>query len=378
MQILPEWAPGIHPLIIHFPIVLITLAIALDLLSIIKRIDHIKQWVSILYVLGTVGVIASFFSGRYAADSLTIPEGYYEVYPAISNHANVAFYTVLFFIVYAIIRTLMFRFSKDKNRSLSVLMFFFGLIGFFLVMQTADKGAELVYRYGMGTQILSKLNMTEKAIHPKNGLIQKKNGSWEWIMNNNAAVVLDSQFTLIKGNNNNLNLEDEGEQLAITVSDNETYFYIYDQGFSDIALMAEINLDAFNGRFSLVHHVTGNTQFDFLDVDGKEIRLGRSTDGKTMLFDQALISTKGWFSLKAIGTKGHFRGYVNDELVLHGHGKDLPSGQTGFIFSGKGKILLKNIKTESIDSATNIKDDSIEASEIQSQEQNEDHGNHDH
>ncbi|MCF6353182.1 MAG: hypothetical protein L3J06_09250, partial [Cyclobacteriaceae bacterium] len=70
MKLLPDWTPGIHPLIIHFPIALLSLAVGLTVLAIFYNPQWITKSTLGLYVLGTLGALASYISGKDAADSI--------------------------------------------------------------------------------------------------------------------------------------------------------------------------------------------------------------------------------------------------------------------------------------------------------------------
>ena len=146
MDILPEWAPNVHPLIIHFPIAVLSIAVLFDFIFQIWD----RSWLSInclsIYILGTVSALAAFLTGQYAADNVNMPM---QAELTVSNHSDMAKYTLLFFSLYSIIRAI-YWWKLKPNPIFKVSFFILALLGLFLLFQTADLGGKLVYKYGVG------------------------------------------------------------------------------------------------------------------------------------------------------------------------------------------------------------------------------------
>ena len=47
--------------------------------------------------------------------------------------------------------------------------------------------------------------------------------------------------------------------------------------------------------------------------------------------------------MKLITDGSHFRGYINNKLILHGHGDEPEPGSIGILFSGKGNVSIRMI-----------------------------------
>ncbi|WP_422008012.1 DUF2231 domain-containing protein [Roseivirga pacifica] len=149
MDILPEWAPNIHPMIIHFPIVLWLVAVFFDLFFLIKPNEWLRKTTMIMYVLGALAAFAAYLSGDQAIDMVSVPmQG--EV--SAGKHSDWGHYTLYYFATYAAIRILLFWKNWDKKKWVVILMFLLGATGVGLVAKTADMGGKLVYKYGVGTK----------------------------------------------------------------------------------------------------------------------------------------------------------------------------------------------------------------------------------
>jgi len=149
MELLPEWAPGIHPLIIHFPIALLSLAVGLTALAVIYSREWITNSTLSLYVLGTLGALVSFISGRSAADSIGLN---LKAEVAIGTHSNWALYTLIYFGVFTCIYYGVMFILKKESILFKIILAVLAVGGFLLLGQTAEYGGRLVFEYGLGVQ----------------------------------------------------------------------------------------------------------------------------------------------------------------------------------------------------------------------------------
>lgn len=147
--LLPDWAPNIHPMIIHFPIVLWIIAVLADLVCLFFQKNWLRNMAITLYIMGAIGALGAYLSGTQAIDLVSVPmQG--EV--TAGNHSDWGSYTFYFFTAYAAIRLFFFWKQWDQKKWLAVALIIIGMIGIGMVAQTADLGAKLVYKYGVGTQ----------------------------------------------------------------------------------------------------------------------------------------------------------------------------------------------------------------------------------
>ncbi|MBV6643211.1 MAG: hypothetical protein KI791_21005, partial [Cyclobacteriaceae bacterium] len=118
-QLLPDWAPNIHPLIIHFPIALWLLATLFDLLSVIKPNDSLKKTALSIYCIAALSALAAFLSGSQAINEVAIP---FQGEVTAGKHSDWGHYTLYFFLFYAIIRLIAFWKRWDKIKLVAILL----------------------------------------------------------------------------------------------------------------------------------------------------------------------------------------------------------------------------------------------------------------
>src|SRR4051812_5938521 len=105
MTLLPDWAPNVHPLIVHFPIGLLLAAVAIDCAAWIYRCHRpLRFAATVLYVSGTISLTAAYFTGRAAAESVWLPG---MAHAAIKAHWDWAFLAVTFFGAMTVLRLLL-------------------------------------------------------------------------------------------------------------------------------------------------------------------------------------------------------------------------------------------------------------------------------
>lgn len=145
--LLPDWAPNIHPLLIHFPIALWTVAMLFDFLSLFKSEGWFRNASVALYGLGALSSLAAFFSGKQAIDIVSVP---FQGELTASNHSDWGHYTIYFFVGYALIRCFFLWKKMDTRKPIAILLLLLGMAGMSMVAKTADMGGKLVYKYGVG------------------------------------------------------------------------------------------------------------------------------------------------------------------------------------------------------------------------------------
>jgi len=150
MNLVPDWAPNIHPLLVHFPIALLSGAAVVDVMGwAFRRNRALRRLATLLYVLGTGGAVAAYVTGRAASQTIWLPGMAQAV---LRQHWDWAFRTVWFFGTVTVVRLVLLRSSRrDPGHAIVATLALVGLVGTGLLLETGDRGGRLVYQYGVGT-----------------------------------------------------------------------------------------------------------------------------------------------------------------------------------------------------------------------------------
>jgi uncharacterized membrane protein len=348
MELLPEWAPNIHPIVIHFPIAIILLAVLMDFLNIFlpdSWWDDLKS--TILYGIGATAAIAAYYTGTWAADSVFLPSGAQSV---LNEHSDWALWTVWFFGIYAVLRIMLHWYQKMDQKSIRIGIFVLALPGVFLLYETGDHGAKMVFGYGAGTGQLLEQKETapvsgDSLSATNNTMFQiQENGNWSWEIGSNGVSTLLENFHWLDGTAQNLHpsiLQSNDNYLLKWEGDSLANFFTGHSNYQNVQVDYYMDFSDFEGEVELVNHVQDIENYDFvtLSSDGT-ITQGRVSNGKHTIFGEESYSASGMLFVRTVVNGTHFRAYINKEMAVHGHGDAPEAGSVGIRLHGSGTLLI--------------------------------------
>ncbi|MGH9320176.1 MAG: DUF2231 domain-containing protein [Vicinamibacteria bacterium] len=146
--------PSIHPFLVHFPIALFTMALALDLSLVARaRLLWIDRAALLGYAASAFSSLATALSGQLSADAL-MPSLDEKTVAVVSSHGDWAFLTVvLLFLVFLLRVEATWRdrgSPRPRANRARLLALPLALVAQWSLLTTAGRGGELVYRYRVG------------------------------------------------------------------------------------------------------------------------------------------------------------------------------------------------------------------------------------
>jgi len=147
IEILPNW----HPILVHFTVALLTIAVFLFLVAqLIGNRPIQKQWLIVAswnLWIGTGFALITVLAGWLASDSVAHDTLSHAV---MEKHRNLAFSTIVVLLPLAGWAW----WTQSKSKALGIPFIGFALLLLGLLTLTAWQGSELVYRYGIGVMSL--------------------------------------------------------------------------------------------------------------------------------------------------------------------------------------------------------------------------------
>ncbi|MEL6614148.1 MAG: DUF2231 domain-containing protein [Bacteroidota bacterium] len=324
---LPDWAPNAHPLVVHFPIALLVVAALVDAiaLAVRQRTPWVRASAVGLYALGALGTVAAFFTGRDASESVDLPAS---ALTTLNAHADGALWLVWFASLYALARLAALwwdgRGREPGRLAIHGPLAVLGLVGLFLVYETAEHGGELVYRHGVAVAAASTALTPEAS----------------------PDTSFASRLDVLSG------APAQGD--AFAVAPDQPTLAVLPDTLGDLEARATLDLSGFTGTVMLVHHVRGPNDYDFLALDWSAsgdatLRQGRVENGRETTMDQGTGPLDGPAELKAYAVGTHFRGYLGGEQLTHPHADASPPGRVGLRLDGEGTVRVLALSAASVE-----------------------------
>ena len=343
MPSLPDWAPNLHPLVIHFPIGLLVAAALCDFLGLFTGPrPFLRQVALLLYLIGAGATFGVYYSGIQAADSVFLPT---QANALLHDHSDLGAWTMWYFASYALIRLALSFGRAVRIAGIRFILFVLGLAGVGLMAYTAHRGAELVFRHGVGIQALEHRPAVAPAAvdtASRTGGVVAGDSLWTWAPNRAAAWA--PSFTWLAGTVATLDPglvadPDRSDVLSFNVSDTVAFF-VTPESFESLQVDLEMDLSEFDGNVMVAYHVRDADTYAFSSVGTSGVRLGRSENGDLLIDGTGPFDGSAWRSLRMIADSGHFRTYVDTELASHAHAPGQVAGPVGLRFNGTGRVKL--------------------------------------
>lgn len=149
-----EFLADLHPIVVHFPIAILTLYVLIEIFGISMNKEFLMKMAHLLLFIGIVTAIGAVLTGNQAAEvaetvnksDLLLPN------EIIEDHETYASITLWLFAGLLVLRTYLVL----KKKFIGILRYIFiplTIIGLYFIYETGNYGGKLVFDYGVGTEL---------------------------------------------------------------------------------------------------------------------------------------------------------------------------------------------------------------------------------
>ncbi len=143
---------NLHPFIVHFPVALLIVGALCDAVGILCSRDQILKSGYLLLVLGTVGAIAAALTGEAAGETAQRIPG---IQADLEQHETLTTAAAWLSVALVLARTHL-TFKKRFTGILRLVYLLFALCTASLIAAGGYTGGHMVYKYGAGTEPITK------------------------------------------------------------------------------------------------------------------------------------------------------------------------------------------------------------------------------
>ncbi|MDQ7086595.1 MAG: hypothetical protein Q9Q13_01490 [Acidobacteriota bacterium] len=344
--------PNLHPALVHFPIVLLVLAAGLDAGSVlVRRWASWNSLASAAYLLGAVSAWATFFSGDHAADELGMVPAAAQA--ALARHADLAWWLVALSTVVALAKAAQLSgiaaMAVTRRPAFKAASCVLGLGAVAMVGLTADRGGALVYRHGLAVSLSQgpERAASAGATPPEtteSPVTIDEDGTLEWVPGAGSSLggalewadpAMASKARVVAGDRRpGAMLEVHGRAVLLFSPD-----------YGDLQAEWRVDLSEFEGQVAVVHHFVDTDSFASFTLDTRsgKARLEQVEAGKVAVLDEQAFTPQeddaaSTLAVSSVGS--HRKGFVNGDLVVHGHAAARSPGPAGLLLDGEGRVRI--------------------------------------
>lgn len=156
MSALITYSVPLHPSVVHFPIVLLIIYAVFETMAAFGGKEKFYKAASIFLTAGVVGLLTAALTGNYSAQIAEKSLGA----SVTAGHESLANITIWFFIFWTAVRGYIVIKKKKAQIPAMVLKYaryvsvIVAITGCILILLTAKEGGDLVFKKGVGTEMM--------------------------------------------------------------------------------------------------------------------------------------------------------------------------------------------------------------------------------
>lgn len=339
--------PNLHPAFVHFPIVLLPVALLFEAAGLVRRgVRWPAHAAAVLYAAAAVAALAALWTGERAADGLVdVPA---TMQPYIAEHSDWAHYTAWTLGILAVLRIGLALWERRRPRAgLRAVALAGALAGMALLAVTADHGGALVFRHAVAVSLPAaevEPTLPPPAANADSGaasrLVRAEDGTLRWQPLPADTEALGEVLAPAAGFSADAVTATASAGLELAVSGRT--LLVLPGDFGDVQVDATLELGTFKGTLGLGHHVrdASNVGLFIVSTSGQARLVDRRDGAEKVLGEGAVELGEERLEIAVSSAGSHLKGLLGGRTVSHGHIDAPPQGACGLFFDGNGTVRL--------------------------------------
>ncbi len=152
-----QFLADLHPMIVHFPIAIYLVYVVFEVVGLFMQEEHFAKTAQYLLFIVLLTSVLSALTGNQAADMINDLKlnNYENIAIEIEEHESIANLFIWFTVFLFVSRTYLLL-KKNLIRKYRIIIAVISIIGVFLIWETAEHGGKLVYKFGVGTDLIKE------------------------------------------------------------------------------------------------------------------------------------------------------------------------------------------------------------------------------
>ena len=136
----------LHPVVVHFAIALLAVAVVTDLLALVSKKENLRQMAVYLLYIGTAAAIGAVLSGLQAVEVVKVPD---EAAELVADHRLSGIITMWLFVALTAMRYAFDRMGL-MARPVKWVYYLLSIVALAFLLTTGTRGGNMVYFHGVG------------------------------------------------------------------------------------------------------------------------------------------------------------------------------------------------------------------------------------
>jgi len=180
-------------------------------------------------------------------------------------------------------------------------------------------------------------------------------GSVSWVAPASIDDIFTKDFHMGAGSADDLNAEvqtdDSGDNVLVLNLSGSTAAFFFHTSFGNAGGEAAFKFQDYKGDLKFVYHFKDESNYEYVSINDNTMELGRVVEGNKKVLDSKSyqLAAAVWNTLRFSAAGEHFKGYLNDEMITHGHDEEMEPGFAGIMVNGTGTVLIKSISVVALE-----------------------------